>query len=215
MTKYTLSKLATGMMTALLCLGAVSAQASVHRDMDELKHALGWDTLDMKTVEQDKAGRPTLEKSNTMVNRVERQTTYFSNGNKAEEVVTVIARHSKKTLYLSKKTWNDSGDLVSANVEDDAFSRSGEQLKGHNTEMDYQNGRLSSEVVRRYSASAGHWEDARRQEISYYDDGDMKERVTEYLPSGGKDRESWGAKDGVLGRQETDDAWDTLKNAWD
>jgi hypothetical protein len=215
MNKRTFLKLSTAAVAALLCFGSVNAQASVRRDMDELKHALGWDTIDMKTVETDKAGRPTLERSDTLVNRVERRTSYFSNGAKDTEDVTVIARHSKKTLYSSKKSWNDNGDAVSADVEDDVFSRSGILRRGHNTEMDYQNGRLVGEVVKRYSASAGAWEDTRKQTISYYDDGDMKERVTEYLPSGGKTRESWGIKDGVLGRQETDSAWDVPKGVWD
>jgi hypothetical protein len=206
------------MLAVLLCLGMGTARAGVQRDVDrdvdELKHALGWDTLNMKTVKEDGAGRPTLERDGNLVNRVERETSYFANGKKATQAVTVSGKKSKKTLYFGKKTWSEDGAPVDFSAEDDAFNGDGKQMRGHIDDRQYKNGRLAYELKKEYSAVTGQWGDTSRRTVSYFEDGDMKERITEEPASDEKTRETWGAKDGLLGRKEFTDTWDSSKGAW-
>ncbi|HTB21805.1 MAG TPA: hypothetical protein VK914_03770 [bacterium] len=198
----------------VLCLGAGTARAGVRRDVDEIKHALGWDTLTMTTINEDKAGRPTLERDGNLVNRVERRTDYFANGKKSEQTVEVTSKHSKKTLFTEKSVWSEDGAPVGVTIEDDAFNGDGRQMAGRIDDQQYSVGRLTHEVTKEYSAGTGQWGDTSRRTVSYFDDGDMKVRLTEFPASDEKTRETWGAKDGVLGRDKSTETWNSSRGAW-
>jgi hypothetical protein len=207
--------LAMGLVAALLSVGAASAQASAKRSLEEMKHALGWDTINLKVIEKDKAERATLEREDNAANRVERKTSYHDNGRKSAETVTVVSNGSGKTLYVGKKAWMESGDPASVTVEDDVFSDGGKQLKGVTVAKEFKYGRLVEEERKRYSAKKG-WSPSFKQTISYYEDGDMKERVTEELASKDKEkvRETWGPKLGDAGRKASTEKWNWTKGSW-
>ena len=207
---------ALALSVAALGFATAPAQASAKRSFEELKHALGWDTINLKVITKDGGDRATLEREDNAANRVERKTSYHPNGRKADETVSVVSNGSGKTLYLGHKAWTDGGDPVSVVVEDDVYSDGGTLQKGLTVDKQFKFGRLISEERKRYSARQKDWSPAYRQEISYYDDGAMKERVTQDLRPDDKDkvRESWGEKaaDGVrLARTEK---WDWTKGGY-
>ena len=53
------------------------------------------------------------------------------------------------------------------------------------------------------------------QETAYYDNGDMKERVTTELDGNAKTRESWGSLKPNGGRNKSTQTWNGEKNRWD
>lgn len=199
---------------SFLLVGGRVLDAGVRRDVDKLKHALGWDTMNLKTLAENKAGQATLERDANLVNRVERRSAYFSNGKLSTQVTTVSDRKSKRTLYSGKKTWSEDGAPVSVAMEDDTFNGDGMQMAGRIDEQEFKGGRLFFEGKKEYSPGTGQWGDSSKQTITYFDDGDMKERLTEFPASDEKTRENWGKKDGVLGREETTMTWNSSKGTW-
>jgi len=215
MKKVLLGTTFAGIFLLLPGLHADGVQVSVEKGVDELKHALGWDTLNMTTIEKDSFGRVTLERNNDLVNRVKRETTWFADGKKESETVSVIGKTSGRTLYFSKKAWGDDGNILSVDIEDNAFKSRKKQIGGQIEKQQYENGRLIAENHKHYSATSDGWNDTFKESILYFDDGDMKQRVTENPVTGEKSREIWGEKSGVLGRVETTQNWDNAKSVWD
>jgi hypothetical protein len=206
----------TGLLIMALGFGlaAGGARAGVSKAMGEMKHALGWDALNLKVVERDSGGRPTFERDSNGANKVERRTKYHGNGKKASQETLVVAKDSGKTLYTEKQSWDDSGRLEKIFVQDDDYHADGKQVRGENSEKEYDHGRLVKEVKKKYSAESGSWGTVYEQTVSYYDNGDMKERVTEEPPKDRKTKESWGDK-GAMGRKKTTHRWNASKNEWD
>jgi hypothetical protein len=58
-------------------------------------------------------------------------------------------------------------------------------------------------VKKKFSASAQSWDTVRVQEIEYYDDGDMKLRVTEDKVSGETTKETWADTKTATGRKKS------------
>jgi hypothetical protein len=214
MTKNIVGKIAMGVMVVCLGLGAESLKAGVGKELDKMEHALGWDSLNLKRIEEDKAGRVTLERDSNAVNRMERVTSYHKNGRKAEQTFTVADRSNNKTLFTEKKEWSEHGRLQSDNIEDDVFNGDGKQMKGRIVEQQDEHGRLTSELTKEYSPVTSDWGVASKKTVSYYDGGDMKERITETPPSDEKTRESWGEKKGALGRKESTQTWNSARGSW-
>ena len=192
---------------ALLALGTVLPAGigkTVNKAVFEVKHAAGWDAAGVKTVDADKAGRPTLEASSNSSVKVERQTSYHDGGGKDSQTVKVTAKDSGKVLYQGKKDWNENGKLTYAYEEDATFAADGSQEKGWIKEQKFDdNGRLTKEIKKKYKEAEKSWDNVYEQELEYYENGDLKTRVTDDKDGDGKVRESWGAKKGMTGRKKT------------
>jgi hypothetical protein len=211
------------LMAALLCLGATAAHAGVirdlnkdlDRDVDNITHALGWDALDLRTVDQDEQGRPTLERSDNLVNLVERRTGYYSDGQASWQILTVVSQNSGKTLYYSKKTWLEDGKVDSNYSEDDLFNGDGKQMKGGILDLQYSGGLLTFKVRKRYSPVSDNWGFTLKQTFAYYNDGDLKERVSVDPSTDEQTRETWGVRRGTLGRKEYVEQWNSSRGVWE
>jgi hypothetical protein len=188
-------------------------EVGLQRDVDEMEHALGWDTLDLKVLQTGGHG-PTLERNTNAVNRISRTTSYFDNGEKAKQEVTVVDKSNEKTLYCGKKSWNSKGDLTKSYEKDDAFNGDGKQVKGHIVDSVMLHGRLVTELRKSYSPTTDSWGVTLKQQISYYDDGDMRERVTLRPAADEKTREHWSNKDRLVGRKEVTSSWDSSSGKW-
>jgi hypothetical protein len=218
-----IGKVKTALMAALLCLGGASAQAGVirdlnkdlDRDLDNITHALGWDALVLKTVDRDEKGRPTLERSDNLVNLVERRTGYYYDGQAAWQTLSVVSQNTGKTLFYSKKTWLESGKPDSAYSEDDVFNGEGKQVKGSILDLQYNDGLLTFKVRKRYSPITDEWGFTLKQTMTYYNDGDLKERVSVDPSTDEQTRETWGVREGSLGRQKHVEQWDSSSGAWE
>jgi hypothetical protein len=209
----------TATLLAVLMMAAAGLHAGAERDIkkgfEDFKHALGWDTINLHSVEQDSAGRPTLERENNASNLVERKTSYQPNGNKDRQSVTVYSKSSKKRLFTEDKAWNDKGDLDSDRMQDDVFHKDGRQMRGLIIDKTFKDGRLVTELRKHYSAATDAWSLPLKQNIAYYADGDMRERITENPAGDERIRESWSEKEGVLGRKETTTRWNEPKSVWE
>lgn len=219
MTKARRIKASLGLLALGMLLGASPLQAGMKKDIkkniENLKHALGWDTINLTTVDADEEGRATFERENNAANIVERRTSYQANGNKNTQSVMVLSKTSKKILFTEKKTWNDKGDLDSDYTQDDVFKKDGRQMQGLIVDRNFKDGRLVAEMTKRYSADAAEWGLPLKKTISYYPDGDMKERITENPVGGEKTRETWSEKQGTLGRKSTTTKWNIPKSIWE
>jgi len=212
-----------GLAAAMLCFGASPAWAGVGKDlgksidkgMDEVQHALGWDTLNLKVVEQDASGRATLERDSNTINKIERRTSYHKNGNRDSQTVIVIAKASGKTLFTGKNDWSTKGDLENAHSQDDEFNGDGRQMKGLVVDKEMKHGRLMAETRKKFAAGTNSWGDDYKQTIAYYDDGDKKERLTEYPAADKKTREVWSEKKGAMGRKIHVSKWNSSTASWD
>jgi hypothetical protein len=201
---------------ALLASITVPLPAGVAKAMDEVRHAIGWDTLDLKTIETDRAGRPTLETHNNETNKVERKTRYHDNGKKADESVLVTTPDSGKLLYAGKKSWSEDGTLTYLYAEDGSFSPGGRQIKGSIDEKKFDgNGRMTAETKKAFSSRSQSWSQVYGQDLEYYYGGDLMSRVTDDKGSGEKTRESWSATVGVTGRKQSTQKWNAATDAWD
>jgi hypothetical protein len=189
-------------------------QRDVQKDVDKMEHALGWDAVNLKVIEADKMGLPTLERDSNEINRIERTTSYHSNGKKESQTLTVVAKANNKTLYHERKEWSKSGRLTEDNVEDDAFNGDGKQMAGLIDEQTDRDGRLTMEVKKRYSVATNDWGLVYKQSLSYYGNMDMKERITEDPTSDSKTQETWGPKYGDEDRKETTKKWDSTSGTW-
>lgn len=187
---------------------------SIDRGMDKIQHALGWDTLTLGMVEQDAAGRPTIERDSNSQNRVERLTSYHKSGNRDTQTVTVLAKGSGRTLYSGKSTWSDKGDLESTHSEDLAYHGDGKQSKGRIVHQQFSLGRLMLETRQKYSPATQSWGEDYKQTLSYYEDGDMKDRLTERPGADKKTLEVWSVKKGALGRSLSLSRWDSSTGSW-
>lgn len=204
---------APAMMAAWLCLGAAALDAApIPRRVDNLKHALGWDNLHLDLVEKDAAGRPTLESESNKVNRVARRTTYYADGKKASQIFTVVELATDKTLYLGKRDWIENGDLGSTFERDDVFNAKGHPQKGWINERHFRRGRLVMDVKRKYSDETGDWTVMTMQTLSYYEDGDLQERITN-TPTSPRKWEVWGQKTGKE-RKLTVKTWNSSSKSW-
>ena len=218
MTKGMGSRTVGAMMAGLLlCAGALQAglEKDLKKDVENIKHALGWDTINLTAIERDKEGRPTLERENNASNIVERRTSYQKNGNKDAQSVDVVSKSSKKSLFTEKKTWNDKGDLDSDLVQDDVFHRDGRQMKGLIVDRKFKDGKLVVETRKHFSPEAAEWGHPMKQSMKYYADGDLRERITEDPASDTKTRETWSAKEGALGRKSTTENWNASRHTWE
>ncbi len=202
-----------GLMAAL-CLGAAAlAGAGIPKRVAAMEHALGWDSLSLKVIEKDADGRPTLEGESNSENRVARRTSYYPSGKKAAQTFTVVELATDKTLYLGKRDWIENGDLDSSYVRDDIFNEKGHPKRGWVNERHFRKGRLVMDVKRNYYPETGDWLVLYRQTLSYFDDGDLQERITENPPSK-KTWETWGPKEGGAARKLTLKKWNAAGKNW-
>jgi hypothetical protein len=200
---------------ALLASITVPLPAGVAKAMDEVKHAIGWDTLELKTIETDRSGRPTLEMHNNQTNKVERKTRYHGDGKKACESVLVTTQGAGKLLYAGKKSWSEDGTLTYLYAEEGSFSPAGRQIKGSIDEKKYDdNGRMTAEMRKTFSGQTQSWIQVYGQDLEYYYGGDLMSRVTDDKSSGEKTRESWSATEGITGRKQSTQKWDATAAAW-
>jgi hypothetical protein len=199
-------------LALLLAFGAAPLQAK-SKAWGNMKHALGWDAMNLTVVESDSAGRATLEREVNGANKVERATSWHGNGKMASRKTTVVSKESGKTLYTEKKNWDEAGNLEMAYEQDDEY-KGDEQVKGQIHEQQYADGRLTEETRKKWRPGSG-WELVYHQKISYYDDGDMKERVTEEPKEKEKKLETWGERENKLSQRKHDvKKWDEKTESW-
>lgn len=207
-------------LLCLLTLGGFPLHADsighkLDKGLGKMKHALGWDSMNLKTIESDSAGRPTLERDVNADNTVERVTSYHPNGRKKEQRLTVVTRKDKRLIYDEQESWEASGDLEHSYLQDDAYGKDGDQVRGSIREKTYEYGRLVKEVQKKYSPGADANKVVYVRTITYYDDGDMKERITERPLDGEKERETWSEEKGERGRLFKHVKWLPSKNDWE
>ncbi len=211
----------TAAAAMIMALGAVQVRAnavsrSLDKDYGELKHALGWDTVALKTVEKDSHDRPTLERDFNAANKVERKTSYFPDGKLKTQWVTVVSKSKDLTLTDIKKEWNHGGELEHSFVQDNAYNRKGKQDKGQIDEENYTGNKLAQEIRKVYEPKEGSWKTVHMVTISYYKDGDVKQKLTEKPQSGEKERETWSPdKAAAGGREKTTQKWNSTKASWE
>ena len=207
-------------LMVLLALGAAPLPADslghkLDKGLGKMKHALGWDSMNLKTIEVDGGGRPTLERDVNADNTVQRITTYHPNGRKESQGLTVVSRANKKMLYEEKDSWDASGDIEHSYIQDDGFNKQGDQVKGSIREKDYEYGRLVKEVQQKYSPGADSNKVTFIRTITYYDDGEMKERITERPLDDDKQRETWIDEKSTLSSKGTHTRWVAAKGVWE
>src|SRR6185369_7441218 len=126
-------------LVTLLCLSCLGHADIESRRLDmvfaKAERALGWDATDLKAVEKDLAERPTLERDSNALNDVERKISYRPNGKKQSQSFTVVSRIDGKVLYDKKEWWNASGDLEHSYVQNNAYSKEGNRIKGATREI--------------------------------------------------------------------------------
>ena len=206
-------------LLALAAAGPLSANETthdIHQIFGNMKHALGWDTLNLKAVEKNDAGRPTLERTANAANKIERRTEYYGDGKKKKsQTVTVTAQDSGKVLTEEKKDWASSGKLERRLIQDNAYDDQGNQLKGEIHLKEYTDGRLTHQVKKRFLRDSGKWELLFEASFSYFSDGDLKERVKEEPLKGTKVRETWSAHENAVSkRKKTVQRWDGASKSW-
>jgi|GEM_PF-2369853 hypothetical protein len=214
--KLLLAAAALSMAMGAVQLKANSVSQSLDKNYGELKHALGWDTVNLQTVEKDSQGRPTLERDSNAANKVERKTSYFSDGKLKTQWVTVISKSKELALTDIKKEWNQKGDLEHSFVQDNAYSRKGKQSKGQIDEENYTGKQLAQEIRKVYAPKEGSWKTVHMVTISYYEDGAIKQKLTEKPESGEKERETWSVDKSVSGeREKTIQKWNAANSSWE
>jgi hypothetical protein len=209
--------------SAILCLMTLSGlplrAGSIGQELDKslgkLQHALGWDSLNLKVLEANEGGQPLLERDVNAENTVERVTSYHPGGRKEGQRLTVVSRSGKQLLYEKRSAWDSSGDIAHRYLQDSSFDTRGGQTKGSLSEEDYEYGRLTKERLQAYSPGSGANQTYFLQTVTYYDDGDMKERITEKPLENVKERETWGETKGAEGRSWATSKWAAFKGAWD
>jgi hypothetical protein len=196
---------------------AESLERKLDHGYGDVKHALGWDTASLRVVERDKAGNAVIERDSNASNDIERRTSYYENGNKKARSVVVVSKRGGKLLTEQKTTWGKAGQLESSYTQDNAFDKKGAQTQGLITERDYEGERLVHESGRAYSAEEKAWSIVHLEDISYFSDGDMKERIIEEPLTGNKERETWSESKGALGmgRKRSVQKWDLDKGSWE
>jgi hypothetical protein len=103
---------------------------------------------------------------------------------------------------------------LAVSVEDGGFKRNKSQSSGRIDDRRFLDGRLVYAATKEFSPATGQWRDTYRQTMSYFEDGDLRERITEDPVSDDKGKETWGAKNAVLGRVETSETWNSNTGAW-
>jgi hypothetical protein len=201
-------------LAVLLFLASAMLNAGVLQSLENFKHSLGWDTFNLDLIEKDPAGRPTLERQNNTANLVERKTSYHANGQKNTQTFTVLAKGTDNMRTLDKRVWNENGNPESLFTQDNSFNSKGEQTQGQIIELSYNEGRLATETKKKFYNLTGDWALTYKQSISYYKDGDMKERVTERLPENNNKRETWSETKRSLGREQTTQKWNPSISQW-
>lgn len=213
--KRSISKhLAPALLALSLAWAGSRLWAGVSDRIDSMRHALGWDSLSLKVQEKDSSGRPTLEGETKGGNRMSRVTVYYPSGKKLSQIFTVVEIATDKTVYLGKRDWIESGDLDSSYVRDDIFNAKGHPQRGWINERHFRRGHLVMEVRRNYAPETGDWTTQYRQTLSYYDDGDLQERITENSPTK-KKWESWGEKAEGKTRKASVKNWNRTLNVWE
>jgi hypothetical protein len=205
-----------GLLALWFFLGGLSGlHAEVRKSLDDLKHALGWDSLKLSVVEKDAQGRPTLERYSGKDNLVARNTSYYPGGEKTSKTVTVVSKETDQTLYLERMDWLENGDLESVYMKDNLYNKKGNPTKSRINEKQYVNGQLTLNIKKKYSSESGDWTMLYKQTVRYYKNGNLKERITENPSSHEKERETWTEKRDSLGIKERTRKWDELKNSWE
>ena len=87
------------------------------------------------------------------------------------------------------------------------------RVKGSRDTQDLEHGRTVDETVETWNQSMKSWLVTRSSTVTYYPDGDMKERITENIKANRKSDEFWGPK-GPMGRVKTVRHWDAAAKAW-
>jgi hypothetical protein len=206
---------------SMLALCTFSLEANtltrkIDKGFGNMQHALGWDTVSLKTVNKDKEGRPTLERDENASNSIERTTAYHADGKKQNQWVTVVSKARGKSLTDEKREWNAQGELTQSSIQDNAFSAKGAQTKGEIHEKNYTNGKLTQEIKKEFLPKAKSWETVYMATISYYENGDMKQRLVEKPLSNEKVQQTWAEQEGAIGgRKETTQKWNIAKNMWE
>lgn len=200
---------------AVAGLDGASLERQLDNDFVSMKHAIGWDTLNMKTLRADSSGRPTLERSSDGPNRVIRKTTYFDNGNREVQTVSVVSKANRKELYSGEQKWNSAGDLAYSSSADNAYNQAGNRTLGETQVQNYENGKMTKEVKTHELPGSRRQRTTLVETVSYFDDGDMEQRIIEKPQTGEKTRETWSEAKGTMGmRTETTQNWIPSKGVW-
>ncbi|HTA16584.1 MAG TPA: hypothetical protein VK786_02430 [bacterium] len=143
-----------------------------------------------------------------------RNTKHYQDGSKSEQVTRVLSPFpGSPPLNVLTDQWNRGGELVLSQREIDKLDDSGVRIKGSRDTQDYEHGRTVEETVESWNPSMKSWLVTRSSTVSYYPDGDMKERITENIKANRKSDERWGPK-GPAGRVKTVRHWDAARQAW-
>jgi hypothetical protein len=143
-----------------------------------------------------------------------RNTQHFGDGSKSEQVTRVLSAFpGSPPLNVRTDRWNRAGELVYTQREIDKLDDSGARVIGSRDTQDLEHGRTVDETVETWNQSMKSWLVTRSSTVTYYPDGDMKERITENIKANRKSDERWGPK-GPMGRVKTVRHWDAAAKAW-
>jgi hypothetical protein len=178
-------------------------------------HALGKEKWNLKVVERDaKVGKPTLERGLDDVNKVERKSSYHSNGKLATQETRQFVGSTDTPTYVERNEWDRRGRL-SHEFRENTKIENGVQTGGDGWEKASEKGRVVKEVKRRWTVDSKAWNDYYTQTSSYHPGGDLKERITAETDKNSNIRESWGTKKANGERNKSTQSWNGEAKRWD
>jgi hypothetical protein len=168
----------------------------------------------MEVTQRDSHNWVTLECGISCGHKVVRQTLRYADGSKSQQTTRVLSEFpGEPPLNILTDRWNRAGGLVFSLREVDALGDSGARTGGTRVTQNLAHGRIVKETWESWNVSMKSWLVTRNITVSYYADGDMKERVTENILANRKADEQWGEK-GPLGRVKTVRHWNASTQAW-
>jgi len=145
---------------------------------------------------------------------VYRNTLHYGDGSNSEQVTRVLSPFpGSPPLNVRTDRWNRAGEMVFSEREIDGLDDSGVRIKGNRVTRNLVHGRTVKETVETWNPSMKSWLVTRSSSVTYYPDGDMKERITENIKANRKADERWGPK-GPMGRVRTVRHWDAATKDW-
>jgi len=134
----------------------------------------------------------------------------YADGSKASQETTITSSlPGKRLLYAGIDHWTRSGKLKSTSRQVDTLDPNGVEIKGERKTVIFRHERVISEKQEKWDPDFHGWLETYDRTTLYYDNGDLKQRITMRPPENTKTKEAWGSHG-----EKTSQKWNEKKQIW-
>jgi hypothetical protein len=145
---------------------------------------------------------------------VDRKEVHYPGDGKASREITVRSNLKGKGILSDvKERWDRAGNLTYRSRQNNTLNADGVQVGGERITSAFTQGLVTREIAERWDPDFKGWLETSVSTEAYYDNGDLRQRITEEPAFNRKTQENWGSL-GLQGRKKTTRLWNKGSHRW-